>query len=340
VNYTWSVRLGILAIGFVCFGSSRAEAISYGGAGTGAKVTVPATGTVIRAASGSVPISGGGTEAALLVGDIPGSATGGVVSLAAGVMRSAIVGLDATRGEASMADIALTVSGNQITSDFLLARGTASCGPAATGNSQVVNLVINGQPITVTGNPNQTVTLSNGTVIINEQSSSVGGTTAAMSVSGLHVTTTDPVTHAQLADVVLADVDAQIDCSGGPPPSGDFGTGGGWVIGNLGDKANFGVVGGTQPNGAFRGHLVFKDRSTGFSLQSTSITFVDHIGCTTKIDGIANTTSGNNVPFHVEITDAAEPGVPLDEITLSGPYANDHINLSGGNIQDHSAACP
>jgi hypothetical protein len=334
------VRLGIVAIGFVCFGSSRAEAISYGGSATGAKVTVPATGTVIRAASGTVPVSGGGEEAALLVGDVPGSATGGVASLAAGVMRSAIVGLDATRGEASMADIAVTVSGNQITSDFLMARGTASCGPAASGSSQLVNLVINGQPITVTGNPNQTVTLPNGTVIINEQSSSVAGNTAAMSVSGLHVTTTDSITHQQLADIVLADVDAQIDCSGGPPPSGNFGTGGGWVQGNFGDKANFGVVGGVEPNGAYRGHLVFKDRSTGFSLQSTSITFVGHSGCTTSMDGVANTTLGNNLSFHVEFTDVAEPGAPLDEFKLTDPYSNTYINLSGGNIQDHIAACP
>src|SRR4051812_49584884 len=94
---------------------SRAEALTYGGSATGAAVTVPATGTTIRAATGTVPISGGGADAALLVGDIPGSATGGVASLTVGVLRSAIVGLDATRAEASMGGVTLTVSGNQFT---------------------------------------------------------------------------------------------------------------------------------------------------------------------------------------------------------------------------------
>jgi hypothetical protein len=203
--------------------------------------------------------------------------------------------------------------------------------------------VINGQSIVVTGNPNQTVTLPNGTAIINQQTSSIVGNTAAITVNGLHVTTTDSITHQQLADVVLAYVDAQIDCSGGPPPSEPFGTGGGWVIGNAGDKANFGVVGGVQPNGGgFKGHLVFKDKSgSGFSLQSTSIVNVGHIApCTTTMDGKANTTFGNNLDFHVEFTDVAEPGAPLDEFRLTIPYQNGNVNLAGGNIQDHSAACP
>src|SRR4051812_47588066 len=138
---------------------AQAAAQTFSGDATGAVITVPATGTTIRAATGTVPISGGGAEAALLVGDVPGSATGGVVALAAGEMHSGIVGLDATRAEASMANAALTVSGNQINAAFILARSAASCGPATSGSSQVTSLVINNQSIPVTGNPNQTVTL-------------------------------------------------------------------------------------------------------------------------------------------------------------------------------------
>src|SRR5207244_11707749 len=134
-------------------------------------------------------------------------------------MHGAIVGIDATRGEASMADVNLTVSGNQITSDFVMARGVGSCGPtAASGNSQLVNLVINSQTITVTGDPNHTVTLPNCTGPINEQSSSIVGTSAGITANALHVVTTDPITHAQLADVVLGNADAQIDCNNEPPP--------------------------------------------------------------------------------------------------------------------------
>jgi hypothetical protein len=182
---------------------SSAGAQTYGGSATGASVTVPATGTTIRAASGALSISGGGAEASLLVDDIPGSATGGVVELRAGTMHAGIVGLDATRGEASMGNMSLTVSGNQLSADFLMARAAASCGPAGTGNSQLDNLVINGQAIAVTGAANQTVTLPNGTAVINRQTVTVGGTSAQLVVDALHVRTVDPVTGQELADVAL-----------------------------------------------------------------------------------------------------------------------------------------
>ena len=335
MNAMWSISGVVVALMFATL-APPAAAQSYGGAATGAQVTVPATGTVIRAATGTQSISGGGSEASLLVGDIPGSATGGVVALASGELHSATVGLDATRGEASMANVNLTVSGNQIASDFIMARGVGSCGPtAASGNSQLVNLVINSQSITVTGNPNQTVTLPNGTVTINEQSSSIVGTSAHMTVSALHVVTTDPITHAQLADVVLGNADAQIDCNTDPPPSGGFGTGGGWVNGNFGGKANFGVVGGTQPDGSYRGHVVFKDDSASFSMKSTSITNVSSSGCQTTIQGTWD-NAGVSTNFYLVINDGGEPGAGNDSISLNATtYLNDDTQLKGGNIQSH-----
>src|SRR5882672_10077390 len=148
---------------------SSAGAETYGGDATAAQVTVPATGTTIRAATGTLSIAGGGEEAALLVGDVPGSVTGGVVALTAGVLHSGIYGTGSmTSGEASTGDMTLAISGNQITSDFVMARSKSHCnaGPHVGGDSQVENLVINGTPITVTGAPNQTVALPNGTVII------------------------------------------------------------------------------------------------------------------------------------------------------------------------------
>src|SRR3989449_7356665 len=64
------------------------------------QVFVPATGLTIKAASGQLPPSGGEVDASLLSGDIPGSATGGVVALAAGTLHSVVVGLDETNAEA------------------------------------------------------------------------------------------------------------------------------------------------------------------------------------------------------------------------------------------------
>jgi hypothetical protein len=303
-------------------------------------VTVPATGTVIRAATGTVPISGGGSDSSVLVGDIPGSATGGVVSVAAGTVHSAIVGIDATRAEASMANLAVTVSGNQITADFLLARAAASCGPAVSGSTEFKSLVINGQTITVSGSPNQTITLPNGTAVINQQSSSVGGTDATATVYGLHVVTTDSITHQQLADVVLAAAEPQIDCQSGAPPDSGYGTGGGWVDGASGSAhANFGVVGGRQPNGSLKGHVVFADHSIDppYKIESTEInTVTETAPCETTIGGVATVNGTPGFPFTVRIKDNGEPGKDNDEFEIhAGGYTNaDHI-INGGNIQHH-----
>src|SRR6266478_644640 len=149
----WSCRATVIAvliawIGFLIW-PSRAQAVSgFGGQATAVQVFVPATGLTIKAASGQLPPTGGEVDASLLSGDIPGSATGGVVALAAGALHSVVVGLDETNAEASLATVSLTVSGNGITSDFLMARSNASCGPAVAGSFQLQNLVINGQPIT------------------------------------------------------------------------------------------------------------------------------------------------------------------------------------------------
>src|SRR5947208_120063 len=256
-----AVAMNFLAI-------SPAEAITYGGSATGAQVTVSATNTTIRAATGTLSISGGGAEASLLVGDIPGSVTGGAVALAAGVMHSSIVGLDAARAEASMANVTLTISNNQITSDFIMARGTASCGPAVSGDSVLTNLVINGQAITVTGSPNQTVSLPNGTVIINQQMPSLAATSGELSVIALHVTTIDTTTHQVLGDVMLAIADAQIDCQAGSGPAGKATTGGGWItVTPGGGKRTFGVVGAMRPDATFSGHLVYIKHDTDFRVQ-------------------------------------------------------------------------
>src|SRR3989475_6583806 len=129
-----------------------------------------------------------------------------------------------------MAKANLTISGNQISADFLRARSHASCGPgpSVAGSSQLQTLVINGQTITVTGAPNQTVQLPNGTATINEQSSSVVGSSGGLAAIALHVTTRDPLTGQQLADAMLATADAQIDCQAGSGPAGEVTTGGGW----------------------------------------------------------------------------------------------------------------
>src|SRR5437667_6345800 len=341
----WSCRATVIAVlvaslGFLIW-PSRAQAVSsFGGQATGVQVFVPATGLTIKAASGQLPPTGGEVDASLLSGDIPGSATGGVVALAAGALHSVVVGLDETNAEASLATVSLTVSGNGITSEFLMARSNASCGPAVAGNSQLQNLVINGQPITVTGNPNQTVSLPNGTATIDEQTPAVAGSTAELRVVALHVITIDAITGQVLADVQLAIADATIDCQPGSGPPGDATTGGGWITVTppSGGKGTFGVGAAYRPDGSLAGHLVYIDHDIDLKVQSTGMTnFVP--GCTSQIDGTA-TANSTPVTFNVTVMDQGEPGT-ADTFSIEVPelgYSRSGT-LGGGNIQVHRVRC-
>src|SRR5882762_1164045 len=316
---------------------SSANGATYGGDATGATVTVTATGTMIRAATGTLSISGGEADAALSVGDIPGSATGGVVTLAASALSSVVIGTGAdTRAHVAMGAVGLTMSGNQISSDFLMARSTASCGPSVAGSSELVNLVINGQSVTVTGAANQTVALPNGSVVINEQVPTVGGTSGELIVNALHVLTHDTITGQPIADVALGNADAKIDCAAGSSPGENWVSGGGWIPGNAGGKATFGFVAGPGGGGSTRGHLTLKDHSTGETIHGTVINnFTECLSGQSQFDG----TDQNGLGFQVNTGDNADPGAGRDTFTISGAYSNLFPLLSGGNIQDHGFLC-
>jgi hypothetical protein len=339
---TTTVRLVTFSILLCLTAASSAAAATYGGDATGAEVTVTATGTTIRAATGSLSISGGMAEASLPVGDIPSSATGGAVTLAASALHSSVVGTGATtRAEASMGAVGLTVSGNQISADFLMARSTASCGPSVAGSSDLLNLVVNGQAISVTGSPNQTVSLPNGSVIINAQVPTIDGTSGQLSVTALRVLTHDTITGAPIADVLLTTVDARIDCAAGSSPGDDWISGGGWIPGELGGRATFGFVAG--PGGtSVRGHLTLKDHSSGVVIHGTVMTSMTE--CSSGVSHFEGTDTRNNA-FQVDVDDNGEPGAGQDTFTISGikengdPYINSGLLISGGNIQAHGFTC-
>jgi hypothetical protein len=334
VAITTTIAIGLALV-------SPALAATYGGDATGAEVTVSATGTTIRAATGTLSISGGMAHAALPSGDIPSSATGGAVALTASALHSAIVGTGGTtRAEASMGGISLTVSGNSISADFIMARSAASCGPSTTGSSELANLVINGQPITVTGAANQTVSLPNGTAIINAQTQTFSGAAGELLVIALRVLTHDTITGAPIADAALAVADARIDCSGGASATDEFVTGGGFILGNAGGKATFGFVAGPDNNGGVRGHFIVTDHSTGQTVHIDMIeVFTAWAGSGTSTFAGSNSTNGDSE--NVTVSDVAEPGRDNDKLGATGTYtsAGGLQTLLGGNIQNHGFIC-
>lgn len=276
--------------------------------------------------TGPLPEEGGALEASLLDASVPGL-------LSVEVLHASTVGQgNASRSEASVLNLNLTVGGNTIGAGFLRSEARAVCNAgvaAVDGSSEIAQLVINGQPIEVTGDPDQTIFLpGGGTVIINEQDSSVQGNRAEMTVNALHVNIPG------VADVIISSAHADIVCAGRPPCDKDFVTGGGWILVG-GAKGTFAVAGG-EKNGWW-GHLTYIDHgSTRVKVKGTGVTFYmvtgetsRHIEGNCEINGVAGT-------YKVDVSDNGEPGRnDTFSLELSNGYTASGT-LAGGNIQLHT----
>src|SRR3989442_15439842 len=287
---------------------SATQATSYSGRATVVQATVlGASATLVDA--GQLPSSGGAREASLLDASVPGLLT-------AEVLHATSVGQgNASRSEASVAELALTVGTNSISAGFLEARATAMCtdgGATASGSSHIARLSVNGQGIQVDGTPNQTVLLPNGTgkVVINEQTSAGSGD---ITVNALHVSVDG------VADVIISSAHADITCAPAPPPPpppgstpADFVTGAAWVTGTPSwAKANFGVAGGAK-QGAFWGHLTYHDHDpNGPQVKGTGVTgyTVDAMIPTMRhISGTAEVNGQGGFTYQGDVADNGEPG--------------------------------
>jgi len=306
-----------------------ALANSFSGQATVVQATVLGQTIPPLADTGPLPPEGGSQEATLVDADVG--------FLSAQVLHATAVAMgDASRSEASVASVNLTVAGNTITANFLMARAAAFCDQgkaSASGSSELAQLVINGQPITITGGP-QTIPLPlGGQVNINEQSQNVQGNKADITVNVLHVMIPG------LADVIIASAHADITCTGtGPvcPTDKDFVTGGGWYTNGHG-RATFAVGGGIK-NGGGWGHLTYIDHGSGMKVKGTGVTDYSagvtgptsrRIKGTCEINGVSGT-------YTVDVDDEGEPG--RDDtfvIQLSNGYGAGG-KLEGGNIQLHT----
>lgn len=324
----WTASVAVVLLGVLLWpvpsGAWPTDATTFSGQATGVRATVLGITTVL-ADTGPLPESGGAREASLL--DV---SAGG---LSAEVVHASTVGQgDRTRSEASLANASLALEGNTVSATFLAARALAVCtdqGPQISGGSDVADLMVNGQSIAVTGAPNQTVPLLVGSIIINEQKGSTTATTGEITVNALHVVIPG------VADVVIASAHADIGCAQQVcDPSKEFVTGGGWIVGPSGGRANFAVAGGKEPGW---GHLTYIDHGQpAMRVKATAITGYTSLGGTARrIDGTAD-ANGQPGTFTAEIADNGEPGrADTFTLRLSNGYTASGM-LDGGNIQLHS----
>jgi len=313
--------------------SSASQATSFSGRATVLQATVLGLSPVVLVDAGPLPPSGGAEEASFLNANVPGLLT-------AEVLHATTVGQgNASRSEASVAEVSLTVAGNTISAGLLQARAAAVCnnGAASTsGSSEIAALSVNGQTIIVSGAPNQTVQLPVGEVIINEQSGGPGDLT----VNALHVIVPG------VANVIVSSAHADIECQPAPSPTpsctgADFVTGGGWITGpTSGAKANFGVAGGIK-QGPFWGHLTYIDHGPGGpQVKGTGVTAYSVVNATTRhIEGTAQVNGQDGFTYKVDVADNGEPGTnDTFTLQLSNGYAASG-RLAGGNIQLHLPSC-
>jgi len=313
--------------------SASANDTAFSGEATVVQATVLGLSPIVLSDTGALDSTGGAKEASLLNASVPGLLT-------AEVLHASTVGQgQRSSSEASVLDVTLTVGGNTISAGLLRARATAEChnGTASvSGSSEIVDLVVNGQAVVVSGQPNQTISLPVGRVIINEQQSSVSGNTGDITVNALHVVVPE------IADVVISSAHADITCGGKSVCSAgtDFVTGGGWITTPSDAKGTFGVAGGMK-NGALWGHLTYIDHGTGLKVKGTGVTAYTVLTETMRaIDGTAE-IDGQAGTYRVWVDDKGEPGRnDTFKITLSNGYSAGTVYLQGGNIQLHQPTCP
>lgn len=207
-------NLAVLAL--FTIGCAEINAQIYSGQATAVMSTVntPLTPVVTTAISdtGPLPTAGGSITLNSTGASVPGVVSAGSSS----VSTSGSVGT--AQSTASVNTINIGVLSNTITATAVSSTTQATCpGALASGSSTIAGLTLNGNPITVTGAPNQTIAiflLGNqiGTLVINEQITSTGSIT----VNALHLSVTDPGDLTTI-NVFIGSSHSDIRCAVVPP---------------------------------------------------------------------------------------------------------------------------
>jgi len=151
--------------------------------------------------TGPLPATGGNLKTSLASVNVLGL-------VSADVLSSATSG-SGTTSQSQSSVVNLSLLGGLVAADVVKSNSSASCSggqAAVTGSSELVGLIVAGQPVLV-ANPNLALSLPGGiTVIVNEQTSSPAGNTGTMTVNALHVT-------GPSIDIVVASAQSGITCS-------------------------------------------------------------------------------------------------------------------------------
>jgi len=196
-SFRWSAgAVPIVLAGLLAWPAAGAAQTLTGNA-EAVRATVLGTATTL-ADTGPLASPSDPLEASLDTGAIPSVLSGEALH------ATTIGWTDQDASEAALGNLGLTIAGIGISADSVLARAQSVLGGGSSGSSVIDNLAINGVPVAVTGEPNQTISIPGGLVVINEQTFSDSGIT----VNALHATVSG--LFGPLADVVIASAKAGI----------------------------------------------------------------------------------------------------------------------------------
>jgi hypothetical protein len=195
-HYRILVALGALSAGLIAWPTVGA-AQSVSGHATAVRATTRGlfgSTTTELAGTGTLSDSTDAREASQITGQVPSLLTGET-------LHATTIGWpDQAASEASVTRLALSVAGTRVGADSVLARAVAVSDGAGYAASNIDRLTINGVPIAVSGEPNQTLSIPGGLLVINEQQTS--GSTSV--VNALHVILDG------VADVVIGSATAAV----------------------------------------------------------------------------------------------------------------------------------
>ena len=201
MNAKKTLTIAICLTAFLAFGhvTSFAQATTFSGQAVALRAN--AVGVSLAAAdTGALPSAGGSLSTLLASVSVAGIASADLLSSSTSGSGSS------SQSQSTLADVNLL--NGLVTATAVKSNSSASCsnGQASTsGNAQLVGLTVAGQSI-LASNPNLSLSLPGGiSVIVNEQTSSSGGTSGSMTVNALHVT-------GPSIDIVVASAHSDITC--------------------------------------------------------------------------------------------------------------------------------
>jgi hypothetical protein len=298
----------------------------------------PITTTIVD--TGPLPPGGGVIDATLLTLTLPGGSADALVAVTMGFDSKA-----QSKAAVATLDLTLPVADNpRISVDLVMAQSVATCA-GVSGSSDITNLVVdginNGQPIAISGTPNQTFTTPGGvTVIINEQIDSSSGGTNSITVNALHITDSTAG-----IDIIISSAHSDITCAANAQSEAhDFVTGGGWIP-VPGGKGTFGFVAGFKDHSFTpSGHLTYIDHAAGAKVQSTDVTtYTLDAPNQRTFGGDCNFNGASGYTYSATVQDNGEPGTGNDMFSISVydssanlVYSAPLTLLGGGNIEIHN----